>query len=354
MSRILLENYIKILLENEGKNWVRTDLPAYRQEEISPAKEKSPDFPEKKQAKSKKSFIKILLSIAAATGGVGALITNSDIDTAKEADAGDPKAIEDTSNKIKDAKSKYVIPTVTWKKSNVVDSSKEFTKSKEASAQTGQFVAIPYYDNGNISVGYGTNIDRAGKKGKEINHPGLNSNNTKTRNAAIIKATKLVYDSYGINKKPTSAGINQSDANRIFAISYNDHIRKLMRSSPWLKTEATPSIVELVSYDMGYNVGPAVFSKEFKKAGKALKSFIEMLEIYNQTKDEKDLENSLEFLTTAIEEIKDSNAYRNPRSSRDNAVDSGQAWWETRFERHIRLLNELLESLQNGLNSLTY
>ena len=354
MSSILLENYIKILIENEEKNWARTDLPLYDKEEISPVKEKSPVFPTKNKAKSKKSFLKILLSVAAATGGVGSLITNFDIDNAKKADMGDAASIQKTVKKIKKAKSDYVIPSVTWETSGVVDDSKEFTKSKEVSPQTGQFVAIPYYDNGNVSVGYGTNIDRAGKKGKESDHPNLNSSNPQLRNAAIIKATKLIYDSYGIEKQPTAAGINNADSNRIFAISYNDHIRKLMRTSPWLKTDATPSIVELVSYDMGYNVGPAVFSKEFKKSGKALKSFIEMLEIYNQTKDEKDLENSLEFLTTAIEEIKDSNAYRNPRLSRDNAVDSGQAWWETRFERHVRLLNELLESLQNGLNSLTY
>jgi hypothetical protein len=355
MSTILLENYIKFLIENESKNWVRTDLPAYSEEEISPAKEKVPDFPKKKESKRKKSFLKILLALAATTGGVGALVNNADIQSAKKADSGDVKSIQKTIKKINDIKSaEYTIPSITWKTSDVVDDSKEFTKSKEVSPQTGQFVAIPYYDNGNVSVGFGTNIDRAGKKGKESDHPNLNSNNTQLRNAAIIKATKLIYDSYGIEKQATSAGINQSDANRIFAISYNDHIRKLMRSSPWLKTEATPSIVELVAYDMGYNVGPGVFSKEFKKAGAALRSFVEMLEIYSQTKDAKDLESSLQFLTTAIEEIKDSNAYRNPKASRDNAVASGQAWWETRFERHTRLLNDLLESLQNGLNTLTY
>lgn len=360
MSNTLLRNYIEILLKEEN-NWARTDLPAYKPndkykdeyEEISPVNNKQTEIlpiGNKKKPKNK-TFLGLLLALAASAGGMH-LVTNSDIQKAKQADKGNEKAIEDTSKKINDLK--YVIPSVRWKTDNVEGDSASFTRSKEVNASTQSFVALPYYDNGNISIGYGTNIDRSGKKGKETNHPNLNSSNPTLKSKAIKKAVQLVYDSYGISKKASDSGITESEAERIFTIAYSDHIRKLMKSSPWLNTKATPSIVELVAYDMGYNVGPAVFSKKFKKAGKALRTFIEMLEIYSQTKDRKDLENSLESLSIAIEEIKDSNAYRDPKQARDNAVESGQAWWETRFERHIRLLNELLESLQDELDNLQY
>jgi GH24 family phage-related lysozyme (muramidase) len=363
---IVLKKYIRLVLENDEKYFVRTDLPVKPRNEDEddwehndvrtdlPVMKTSKKDLKKKAAKAKGSFMKKALTIAAAAGLAltptqKAIINKADNSPNNERARSDANRLVSYLSHVQrpDFVEKYSVDDIMWSKGVNKTELVDFIKHHES------FSALPYYDNGNVTIGYGSNIDRNGKTGKESKHPGLESKNKTTREKAIKKAVKLAYSSYGIQangktKEASASGLTEAEARNILSKSLNDHIQLLTQNSRWVSNPVIPTDVLFVLYDMSYNIGPAVFSSLFKKAGAHLHNFAKSLQKYEKTDDQVDIIDAVDHLENAIKEIKDSNAYRSGVQARDNYISNNPnaASWKTRYELHVERLSSVMSDLE--------
>lgn len=361
---ILIENYIRLVLETDKDKWARTDLPINPDSDEShndvrtdlPILNKSQEKTSKKYKKPKKAgyYLKIALALAASAGTVLNTAQQSIMQNADN-NPGNSKAVRDANRQLNylayvgnpDFVEKYNVDEVDWSKGVKKPELVNFIKDHE------DFSALPYYDNGNVTIGYGSNIDRKGKTGKASKHPGINNKDDAVKNKAIKKAVKLAYSTYGIKqagetKTPSASGISEAEAKTILDLSLNDHISLLHSYSPWVSNSSMPSDVLFVLYDMSYNIGPAVFSRLFKNAGKSFENFVKSLAKYEKSGEQIDIVDAVDHLYNAIKEVKDSNAYRSGVQARDNYIQNNPnaASWKTRYELHIERLNSVVSDLE--------
>jgi hypothetical protein len=372
MSDILIENYIRFLIENENRQNVRTDLPIIsnfnskeEEEDEYVHNDVKTDLPIQKAASTSKikkqkngKLMKIALALAAASG-IGLTVSQKSTLNKADNNPSDVRANNAAKKVVNylsyvgdpDYKEKFSVEDIMWSKGVDKDELIDFIKHHES------FSALPYYDNGNVTIGYGTNVDKNGKTGKEVNHPGLNSSNADVKEKAIKKAVNLAYESYGIKqgnktKIATVDGLSEKDAKTILDYSLDDHISLLHRYSPWISNNDIPTNVLFVMYDMSYNIGPAVFSRLFKKTGSYFEKFSKALTEYEKSNDQKDIIDAIDNLYNVVKEIKDSNAYRSGVEARNNYINNNPnaATWKTRYELHIERLELVISDLEQQIH----
>ena len=210
-----------------------------------------------------------------------------------------------------------------------------------------KFKASPYVDRGNISIGFGSNIDRNGKKGKSKQY----TFKGKKKKSSMLKATKLALKSYGITRVPKTSTITKAEALKIAKIAWKDHKKSLFLIDPWV--EDLPGPVIHVCVDMGYNVGSGVFNdfeeleKHFFKASTSYTSFL-------KSKKAEHLLVTIQSLKDAIKELENSKAYRATKKARDNYLkkNPNKASWKTRFEEHIDNIQSVINIMQNAIDNL--
>lgn len=218
----------------------------------------------------------------------------------------------------------------------------EFMKDAE------DFAAKPYNDKGNISIGYGSNIGRGANFKKVSNYSNINFGNS----SDIKKLTQVALDTYGIGGTASNDGLTEEQASEISNIAWIDR-EQLMRQKHSDFIEDLPGEIQLICFDLGYNVGPYVFNK-FKEAKKGAKKIASGYKKFKNSNSAEDLQEVKEGIIKFKDEIVDSDAYRDTTAARDNMLDAHPDWapWKVRFEKHEDTLKNMIERIDSALNNM--
>jgi len=367
----LLKDYVKYIL-NENNNFVDEYPINPEPAEINPSENAPLSLPNKQKKRPKKSYVEIVKKIIM-LGTIPAAISAGMLAKAKEADLAPTKdnvkqieqiitvsqAQSTESPNLKAIKKLVPSPQAKVKPASkakkISISFKEYNDNEAFNfmLKKESFRSSPYVDKGNISIGYGSNIDKDGnsrdKNGKALGKANAYNFKGKGRKASMRSATNLALKTYGIGRvaKKGKYKITKKEGLKIAKIAWNNHKSILIKNNPWVNQ--LPGQVKAVCVDMSYNVGTNVFGL-FKDAKKFLVAASKNYEDFIRTGDIKSAKLLKENLKKLILELKDSKAYKDTKKARDNYLKNNpkSASWNTRFEEHINKIQNVINKIEEA------
>jgi GH24 family phage-related lysozyme (muramidase) len=369
MNNKLLENYILEILQEAGEYPTPATLAAQAAQAKSrevgeyptpatlaaKAAEKEKSKPKISRPRVNNALIGAVLSLLGGLGSVYNYVSRQEIEDHVESPiiqnrVDGMKSPADFDNLAQEIVDNVVIQQSQKETNNISINFPSYSRSSgiEFMKDAEDFAAKPYNDEGNISIGYGSNIGRGSNFKKVSNYSNINFENS----SDIKKLTQVALDTYGIGGTASSDGLTEEQASEISRIAWIDR-EQLMRQKHSDFIEDLPGEVQHICFDLGYNVGPYVFNK-FKEAKKGAKKIASGYKKFKNSNSAEDLQEVREGIVKFMDEIIDSDAYRNTTEARDNMLSAHPDWdpWKVRFEKHEDTLKSMIERIDSALNNM--